>query len=350
MPTDLSDTPRVGETLPCMAADAKSQPGSDSGFQSCQLCHGSDFAGGVAGVSCFTADRATGPCHVTNGVPVGAPHAPIPWRTYPAPTHTDTVDDAAGLNAAACALCHTAGAHLRTPIITTYNTGKPGCFNSTLCHGQMGHPAGWAQPVNHGATARSNLTYCQQCHADNPFGGPGSNPRFNVQLGRLVDAALGNTGCEVCHAPLAAHPRVLQIPAVFGAITTLNPLGTPWYLHCKASPSGFDACNRCHGANLDGVGGVTGATACTFCHRSGLPTTLKNCTSCHTKPPSGTVYPNKASAHPGHSTLNVADICGAMPQRASARSPSTIFSVRRTTRRAYRQGPSCSARSHKPMG
>ncbi len=174
----------------------------------------------------------------------------------------------------------------------------------------MGHPAGWADPNNHGQAAKSNLTYCQQCHSDNPFGGPGSNPRFNVQLGRLVDAALGNTGCEVCHAPLAAHPRIIQIPVSFGTITTLNPIGTPWYLHCKASPSGFDACNRCHGANLDGVGGVTGATGCTFCHRSGLPTTLKNCTSCHVSPPNGAVYPNKASAHAKHSTLNVADICG----------------------------------------
>ncbi|MGE5808720.1 MAG: hypothetical protein ACM32I_06325, partial [Nitrospirota bacterium] len=289
---------------------AKSQPGDESGFTSCQLCHGADFSGGVAGVSCFTASRGTGPCHVTNGVPVGAPHAPIPWRTYPDPTHTDTVDDANGSNAAVCAQCHTAGAHLRTPILTTYNTGKPGCFNSTLCHGQERHPAGWADPNNHGKTAMSNLTYCQQCHSDNPFGGPGSNPRFNVPLGRLVDTALGNTGCEVCHALLAAHPRVLQIPASFGTITTLNPIGTPWYLHCKASPSGFDACNRCHGANLDGVGGVTGATACTFCHRNGLPTTLKNCTSCHVSPPNGSIYPNKASAHAKHATLNTADVCG----------------------------------------
>jgi predicted CxxxxCH...CXXCH cytochrome family protein len=291
-------------------ADAKSQPGPESGFSNCQACHGADFAGGVSGVSCFTAGRDTGSCHVTNGVPVGAPHSPIPWRTYPAQTHTDTVDDAAGSNASACALCHTAGANLRNPIITVYAPDKPGCFNSTLCHGQMRHPLGWAQPVIHGTVAKSNLTYCQQCHADNAFGGPGSNPRFNVQLGRLADAALGNTGCEVCHAPLAAHPRVLQIPTAFGAITTLNPLNTPWYLHCKASPSGFDACSRCHGANLDGVGGVTGATACTFCHQSELPTTQKNCASCHGAIPNGSVYPNIARAHAAHTVINAADICG----------------------------------------
>ncbi len=295
---------------PALHADAaKSQPSAESGFASCQNCHGTDFSGGFSGVSCFTAGRATGACHVTNGVPVRAPHSPLPWRTYPAPTHTHTVDDAAGSNAAVCALCHTAGNNLRTPIITTFATGKSGCMNSTLCHGQMGHPLGWAEPVNHGSAAKSNLTSCQQCHADNPFGGPGSNPRFNVQLGRLVDTARGNTGCEVCHAPRAAHPRVLQIPAAFGAITSLTPLNTPWYLHCKASPSGFDACNRCHGANLDGIGAVAGATACTFCHQSGLPTTLKNCTSCHNRPPSGTTYPNTAFAHPSHTTINVTDIC-----------------------------------------
>ena len=289
---------------------AKAQPGDETGFTSCQACHGTDYAGGVSKVSCFSAGRDTGSCHVTNGVSVQAPHSPIPWRTYPAPTHTDTVDDAAGVNASACEICHRAGKNLRTSIIATYAGGKPGCFNSTLCHGQMGHPLGWAQPVNHGSTAKSNLTSCQQCHADKPFGGPGSNPRFNVQLGRLADAALGNSGCEVCHAPLAAHPRVLQIPAAFGAITTLNPLGTPWYLHCKASPSGFDGCTRCHGANLDGAGGVAGATACTFCHGSGLPSTQKNCTSCHGRPPGGSAYPDTASAHPSHAALNVADICG----------------------------------------
>ena len=288
-------------------ADAKSQPGSDSGFSSCQGCHGFDFNGGVAGVSCFTPNRPTGPCHATNGVPSGSPHAPIPWKTYPAPTHTDTVDDEAGSNAAVCALCHTAGANLRNPIITTYSPGKPGCFNSTLCHDLLRHPLGWAQPENHASTAKANLTYCQQCHADNRLGGPGSNPRFNVLLGRLVDGA--NTGCEVCHVPLAAHPAVLRIPAIFGAITTITPLGTPWYLHCKISPSGFNACTRCHGANLDGVGGVAGATGCTFCHRNGLPNTLKNCTSCHGRPPSGTVYPNIARAHPGHTAINVADKC-----------------------------------------
>ncbi len=294
-------------------AAAKSQPGLATGFSSCQYCHGADFAGGISKVSCFSASTGTGSCHGVN-----APHSPKPWRTYPAPIHTNTVDDGAGLNAAACALCHTAGNNLATTIIPTptYVSGKPGCFNSTLCHGQIGHPKGWAQPKNHGAAAMSNLTYCQQCHSDNPLGGPGSNPRFNVVPFSVPPSRLVN-GCEDCHAPLAAHPRVLQIPAVFGTITTLNRIGTRWYLHCKVAPSGFDACNRCHGAALDGVGAVAGATACTFCHRIALPTNVKNCQSCHSNPPNGTAYPNIAAAHlpsaqavQSHSTLNLTDICG----------------------------------------
>lgn len=277
-------------------ASAKSQPGLTSGFANCQACHGADFSGGIVGVSCFVGSRATGSCHTRSGLPVNAPHAALPWRTYPFPTHTETVDDAAGSNAAVCALCHTAGRNLTTPILSTYAAGKPGCFNSTLCHGSLAnpHPVGWVKPNLHCIAARGNLNSCQQCHADKPTGGPGSNPRFNVPIGRLVN------GCEDCHAPYAAHPRVMQIPVVFGTLTTFTPLGTPWYLHCKASPSGFDTCNRCHGAALDGVGAVAGATACTFCHRNALPTTLKNCTSCHAAPPNGTAYPNLASAHAVH--------------------------------------------------
>jgi predicted CxxxxCH...CXXCH cytochrome family protein len=300
-------------------AAAKAQPGIFSGFASCraQFCHGADFSGGGSGVSCFSVSTVNGTCHLRNGVPVGAPHSPVPWLTNPSPTHTNTVDDAAGLNAAACALCHTAGKNLRTPILSSYASGKPSCFNSTLCHGVEGHPPGWAQPKNHGLNAMANLTYCQQCHADQPLGGPGSNPRFNVPLGRLTSTATGtaNNGCEVCHAPLAAHPRVLQIPAVFGTITTFNALGTPWYQHCQVDPSGFDACSRCHGANLDGVGAAAGATSCRFCHLNRVPTTLMDCASCHGNPPDslpGPVYPNIAAAHPSHvsGTAAVAFACG----------------------------------------
>ncbi len=157
---------------------------------------------------------------------------------------------------------------------------------------------------------RSNLTYCQQCHADNAFGGPGSNPRFNVQLGRLVDAALGNTGCEVCHAPLggpspgASDSRCIRRhnPDYSPRYSVVSPLqGQPLRLRCL-QPLPRREPGWCRGS--DGRHGLH------VLPQSGLPTTLKNCASCHGAPPSGTVYPNIALAHPSHATLNVADICG----------------------------------------
>lgn len=276
---------------------AKSQPGSDKGFTSCQVCHGTDFAGGSSQVSCFTASRANGACHVRNSLPVNAPHAALPWRAAaPTPSHTSTVDDAQGLNAGACGRCHLRGANLRTPILTTYANGTPGCFNSTLCHGIVGHSAGWADPSQHGATAKANLTFCQGCHSSDPTGGPGSNPRFNVVLGRLT------AGCETCHEPNIAHPPVLQIPVVFG-ITSPDPLGTPWFRHRLAT--GLTACDRCHGIDL--AGGV--GPRCQKCHVAALPTTTVKspdpCSSCHSQPPSGTTYPNINRAHGNHKTLNV---------------------------------------------
>ncbi|MBT1070982.1 CxxxxCH/CxxCH domain c-type cytochrome [Pelotalea chapellei] len=277
---------------------AKSQPGTGVGFTNCKNCHGNDFKGGSTGVSCFSASSQNGSCHLRNGSPVNAPHAALPWRaTSPAPTHTSTVDDAQGSNAAVCAQCHLKGANLRTAIITSYAGGTPGCFNGTLCHASMGHPAGWADPAQHGATAKANLTYCQTCHSNNPGGGPGSNPRFNVVLGRLT------AGCETCHGVNTAHPPVLQIPAGFG-ITSLDPLGTPWFRHRTAT--NFDVCNRCHGANLEGGIGPR----CQNCHLAALPTSTINnadpCSSCHSQPPSGTVYPNINGAHSNHLIINVA--------------------------------------------
>lgn len=283
-------------------AAAKSQPGADKGFNNCQTCHGADFRGGTTGVSCFSANSPNGSCHLRNGSPVNAPHAALPWRAAsPSPSHTSVVDDAQGLNAAVCAQCHLRGANLRTAILTSYASGTPGCFNSTLCHGTMGHPTGWADPAQHGATAKSNLTFCQTCHSNNPNGGPGSNPRFNVVLGRLT------AGCETCHMINTAHPPVVQLPAAFG-ITSPDPLGTPWFRHRTAT--NFDACNRCHGATLGGVaeGGV--GPRCQNCHVAASPlTTINNpdpCTSCHSQPPSGTVYPNINAAHSNHLTVNVA--------------------------------------------
>ena len=70
-----------------------------------------------------------------------------------------------------------------------------------------------------------------------------------------------------------------------------------------------NACVLCHGANLDGVGGV--GPACTMCHTAGSPLTLTNCTSCHGNPPNGSVYPNAAGKHSQHIALGSYIVCSA---------------------------------------
>ena len=205
-------------------AAAKRAPGS-SGFVSCQICHGSNFAGTAGGPTCL--DNAA--CH---GAGVASPHARTPWRGSPY-THTDTVE--AG-NVPICAQCHVQGSpnnpanHPATPAAAGT---PPGCFNNTLCHG----------PTD---------------------GGPGS-------------------GSHAVPFPGAPH-------------TTTDPAGFA------------TSCSACHA--FTGVSPNSAAPLCTVCHQSAAALPLTNCTSCHARPPSGTVYPNVAGRHAGHDALaNVTGVC-----------------------------------------
>jgi hypothetical protein len=272
---------------------AKAMPSATQGFNSCKNCHGSDYAGGNVKQSCFT-------CH---GVP--APHAPKPWRGgyY---THTTTDPG----NADACADCHTAGANL-TPGLkqSNYVSGTPGCFNSTLCHGAAGHPTGWANPDQHGGTAKSTpgttsgFDYCRNCHGVSFAGGAGQtclgtchgsgvmaphskkpwsgtarthtttdpgnasicnichNNGTNSSLKPVTPAPPGTSpGCfnsTLCHG-IMSHPAGWNAPAVHG-------------VHAKAlvsSTDGFPRCQECHGARFDG--GIVNKT-CFTCHGVSAP-------------------------------------------------------------------------------
>jgi len=249
-------------------AAAKSAPdaATTKGFSTCQACHGNNFSGGLAQASCFT-------CHGVN-----APHPPAPWRGG-ARTHTTTNT----ANAPVCGLCHWGG-----QLVGVYAPlppgAQPGCFNGTLCHdNSVAHAVPFTDPTLHGPLAKSDLTYCEGCHAAPPGGGPGSNPRFNVPIGNLT------AGCESsgCHDPKTAHP-------------------TQWRGFTATAPGGHrtavnmaNACVLCHGATLAGGAGP----ACSTCHTAGSPLTLINCTSCHSSPPSGAAAPNRPGAHPVHGAL-----------------------------------------------
>ncbi|MGZ8440747.1 MAG: hypothetical protein ACXWXD_08205, partial [Candidatus Deferrimicrobiaceae bacterium] len=202
---------------------AKKKPGS-SGFVSCRICHGNDFLGGSVQVACLNAG-----CHGGAGQ---SPH-PAQWRTGDTYVHT-TTDEA---NASVCAQCHLNGNNspIGPPSPPAAAGTPPGCFNSTLCHGEnpVPHPVGssWvttppaAQP--HGNSAKdppgpsSGFAFCQGCH------GTGTN-----FAGGSVEVS-----CYQCHGASAPHP---------GQWRTGDT-----YVHTTADPGNASVCGFCHlaGAN-----------------------------------------------------------------------------------------------------
>lgn len=277
---------------------AKKAPGS-SGFVSCQICHASDFSGGGAQESCLNAL-----CH---GVPGTTPH-PSQWRTGDAYVHT-TTDEA---NAPVCALCHTNGANspIGQPAPPAAAGTAPGCFNSTLCHGEnpvphpVGNPAWWttapaAQP--HGGSAKatpgggSGFAYCRACHgtADGNFNGgavqvsclnntaschgdgvqsPHASQWFQGDPYEHITTAPGNASeCAFCHfnepnagnhpptpPPAGSNPGCFNGTLCHGRSLSVHPEG--WFVRppgdqphgqsAKAAPSGspgFAFCRICHG-------------------------------------------------------------------------------------------------------
>jgi predicted CxxxxCH...CXXCH cytochrome family protein len=320
---------------------AKRAPGN-SGFVSCQICHGSDFSGGGANVSCFT-------CHG-----VSAPHPPKPWRASAGSLYDHVNTD--NTNAPVCYGCHayTGVPNPRNPHVppTPAPSGTaPGCFNGTMCHNQAGHPAGWAatppagQP--HGILAKMDGTvagqgfqYCQTCHGANFVGGSVSVSCFTCHGVNAPHAPIpwrasagstythtttveaGNAPiCYLCHAytgsPNPRNPHVPPTPApsgtapgCFNGTMCHNETGhaVPFVTttHTSVTSGTFAAnCGSCHA--VSGTSPVSGAPLCTVCHAAGSPLTALSCTSCHANPPSNastSAYPNVAGAHAAHLSLN----------------------------------------------
>jgi predicted CxxxxCH...CXXCH cytochrome family protein len=311
---------------------AKKAP-NGSGLVSCQICHGKLFSGGDSAISCFS-------CHN-----VDAPHPAGPWRG-PIYSHVDTNVE----NAPVCALCHFPGSpynpsgHPPTPA-TTGTT--PGCFNSTLCHGDTTAPhvvgSAWLDPNPefHGLAAKKDLSYCQGCH-----GTPGTP---------LFAGGTASVSCQttICHARAKAHPIPwYQAPQPFpgyvashrdsgnhtaacGICHKTDGLGTgpdpgapscfsdtfngvlchprvpaepnhsvPFLgsAHTLATQATFvQDCAVCHA--VIGISPNSVAPACTVCHQSSGALPFANCTSCHDRPPSGIEYPDVAGSHAAHDAL-----------------------------------------------
>ncbi|MGB3097537.1 MAG: hypothetical protein WBB46_12490 [Candidatus Deferrimicrobiaceae bacterium] len=193
---------------------AKAAPSTGEGYPACQICHATDFTGGGAQVTCLSAS-----CH---GGPGTSPH-PSQWRSVDTYVHTNTNEE----NASVCAQCHLNGANspIGAPSPPAPAGTPPGCFNSTLCHGDAvpagTHGTGWLDFDNSAAFHGSFVTSltcetaachpisghptCTSCHFDDqgsraytPLGFTHNASVFtNHRDGDLASDA--GTICENCH-------------------------------------------------------------------------------------------------------------------------------------------------------
>jgi len=335
---------------------AKNAPGS-SGFASCRICHGSDFAGTTSAPSCFN----NAACH---GAGVVSPH-PSKWRISTGGAYNHDSTNAA--NAPECYSCHayTGTANPNNPTIPTSPASAgtaPGCFNGTMCHNQAVHPTGWvatrpaAQP--HGDTAKKDGTVagqgfpsCQTCHGNNFAGttvgptclnnaachgagvaSPHAAKPWRASAGstytHTTAVETGNAAvCASCHfegspnnpAGHPATPAPAGTPAgCFNNTLCHGPSGAPHLVpyndesHYTVTSATFPgSCSACHDVSAPTV---KSGPACRTCHIAESPLTALNCTSCHAGPPdggppAGAAYPNIPGAHATHIFLNGAGTC-----------------------------------------
>ncbi|MBW7996109.1 MAG: hypothetical protein FVQ81_05960 [Candidatus Glassbacteria bacterium] len=195
-----------------------------TGLDYCAGCHGNDFTGGDAGVSCYT-------CH--DG-PSG--HPATGWLDAASENFHGLA--ASSRVPTACAACHG----------EDYSGGISG-QSCTVCHAsESGHPSqGWMDTASqsfHGVRLASfGPEYCAGCHGEDYQGG-------YAQL-----------GCSVCHDGPSGHPKTGWLSSTNADFHGLD-----------ASSRGLAACAACHGEDF--TGGISGQS-CTVCHasESGHPAT-----------------------------------------------------------------------------
>ncbi|MDD2898098.1 MAG: hypothetical protein PHI31_05230 [Desulfuromonadaceae bacterium] len=171
-----------------------------------------------------------------------------------------------------------------TPVI-----GTSGCFNNTLCHGQLGHPADWAATghktaAKAAASTSTGLDYCRNCHGTDFKGGT------------------SGTSCFSCHSS-APHAK-----------PWLKSAGATTYIHSTTDQTNATACGRCHGGGAKLATPTTppanaGCFNNTLCHGTVVAhafpnpgslhrTSTTGCSSCHALGTGASPYPVAASIAP----------------------------------------------------
>ena len=94
------------------------------------------------------------------------------------------------------------------------------------------------------------------------------------------------------------------------------------YANTPQPARGYQSCMECHGSDL--AGGMSGVP-CSQCHLNGSPLTLTGCTSCHGKPPTGNVAPNRIGAHAANNALP--SVTNYAIVATAARAPATLITI-----------------------
>ena len=274
---------RQGAELAPVATTAPTVPVM-AGFAHCSKCHGTNFDGGLAAVSCKD-------CHVN------APHPSKPWFDITGVKPSHTLANPA--NTSECAKCHAGGTNSDLKPLTPAPAGTaPGCFNATLCHSIGAHTPTWI--ADHYIEYSKNPAQCASCH------GSTTDP---TQAGGLAKLS-----CFTCHTKGVNHPAdpTWATPAQHGRVATqLAPVvTTPPAVPIMA---GMAHCAKCHGSNFDGG---FAAISCKSCHSTAphpakpwlpdsgnvtilghvavIPANLPTCLQCHTRGANSDTKPGSA--------------------------------------------------------
>ena len=223
------------------------------------------------------------------------------------------------------------------------------CSNVS-CHGGIKTPS-W----QNGTLDPTTDAGCRKCHSlGTALGVPEKNSLYSGMHALHLSTTV-NALCTDCHAMgngstgAGNHFKFLSTPQMEGpASDTVAPMGNPAYYnvpaqtcgtftchgelhggtswkggpnhpvpfldskHTSANQAAFDAdCKSCHA--LSGTSSpLAAAPTCATCHQAGSPISMNNCTSCHAKPPAGSVFPDVAGKHSKHNALaGVTSVCAA---------------------------------------
>ena len=234
----------------------------------------------------------------TTGCSTRNPEAPEANETHPPRYLLEHAAEAAA-DLESCKTCHGRDfAGTGNPV--------PGCFT---CHDGgppfTVHPLPFADPLQHGASAKANQLLCRGCHgtAPNSFnGGILADPD-------LFNSTAANCSASTCHPAARAHPTNWQ-----GANEDIDPSYAS--THRTVSQTAVNTgCVLCHNTTGPGAGPMVGAPSCysaSFTNSDGITS------GCHTggfnQPPHSIPYLDAASHGPdAKADLTACQQCHGIP-------------------------------------